>query len=68
MKHPCPECDGTGRDAEATARARRRGGCDGQSYIRCWACLGNGTDNWAIFQEISAMTKCPAKAVQNAAQ
>ena len=42
--HPCPDCAGTGRDEARTKAARRAGRCDGGSYVRCWACLGNGVD------------------------
>lgn len=45
----CPDCHGTGADADKTAKARRAGICDRHSYIRCWSCNGNGNDTAADF-------------------
>lgn len=45
----CPDCKGTGQDAEKTKKARKTGVCDKHSYIRCWNCNGNGLDPWAYF-------------------
>jgi DnaJ-class molecular chaperone len=46
---PCPKCNGTGQDAEATRQARKAGYCDSQAYMRCWNCHGNGLDPAAYF-------------------
>lgn len=47
--HNCPQCRGTGVDAERTRQARKSGLCDKHSYIRCWNCNGNGLDPSAYF-------------------
>lgn len=56
MSHPCPSCNGTGRDEQKTAahverdaEFRHRVKCHG-SYIRCWNCNGNGLDPAAYFR------------------
>ena len=51
MKYPCTDCNGTGRDQAKTAKAIAERRIDAPAYIRCWTCLGNGTDNWAYFQD-----------------
>ena len=45
----CPDCKGTGVDAAKTEKARASGECDAKSYVRCWACNGNGADPAAYF-------------------
>lgn len=56
MPHYCKECNGTGRseaktaarakeDAEFRHRVKHHG-----TYVRCWACLGNGLDPAEYFR------------------
>lgn len=54
--HPCPDCNGTGRDeiktaahAKEDAEFRHQVKHHG-SYIRCWNCHGNGSDPAAFFR------------------
>lgn len=43
--HLCPDCGGTGADANKTAAAHKSGALTGSgSYIRCWSCNGNGLE------------------------
>ena len=44
-EHPCKVCNGTGRDAATTEKARMSSG-----YIMCRACLGNGLDAAEYFR------------------
>lgn len=46
----CTDCGGTGADRSKTIAARKTGSIDGRSYIRCWACNGNGLDPAAYFR------------------
>lgn len=56
MKHPCPDCGGSGRDERKTAarakedaefrhRVKHHG-----TYVRCWTCNGKGSDPAAYFR------------------
>lgn len=46
----CPECKGTGRDAEKTKKAYKEGRVDPPAYVRCWNCQGNGWDPTAAYR------------------
>lgn len=47
----CPDCGGTGADAEKTRAAYKSGHLSKSSggHIRCWTCNGNGLDPAAYF-------------------
>lgn len=55
--HPCPDCNGTGRDEKKTAALLRTRTIDPGSYVRCWMCNGNGADPVAYFDW---HVQCPA--------
>lgn len=48
--HLCPDCKGTGADANKTKEARRKGLADSRSFVACWTCNGNGLDPSAYFK------------------
>jgi DnaJ-class molecular chaperone len=56
VRHPCPDCHGTGRDEKKTVALAKK---DGEfkhrvkhhgTYVMCWTCNGSGADAAEYFR------------------